>query len=208
MILLLWSFNLPTSYISGWSTIFIIYLPLPMRFFILWPFPFLLENPWGLEQVCHAPTTWSTTGYGGHMSSGSGRHEPHTGQLFNEAFLCHIDIFWLRGLDLEQNQQLPFKNTFFTMHSFFQPFFTDRTVTWVDLKGNTEVESYFWKAENHNSNCGQQVGCRSRRLATYWMLLYSDLHWAMWNQWLLYGSNTVIYSDFTYSNFGSARVVS
>lgn len=46
------------------------------------------------------------------------------------------------------------------MQSFFQPFFTAKAVIWVDLKRKTEIESYFWKPENHTSNCGQQVGCR------------------------------------------------
>lgn len=52
------------------------------------------------------------------------------------------------------------KNTFSTMQSFFQPFFTPKAVIWVNLKRKTEIESYFWKPENHTSNCGQQVGCR------------------------------------------------
>ena len=123
---------------------------------------------WATLLTYHVPTTWSTTGYWRHMSSVSGRPEPHIGHLFNEAFLCHIDIFWLRGLDLEQNQQLPFKNTFSTMQSFFQPFFTARAVVWVDLKGKTEVESYFWKAENHNSNVGNRLAAEGNlRLASY-----------------------------------------
>ena len=35
MILLLFSFNLPTSFIGGWFTSFTVYLPLAMRFFLL-----------------------------------------------------------------------------------------------------------------------------------------------------------------------------
>lgn len=50
------------------------------------------------------------------------------------------------------------KNTLFTMQSFFQPFFTAKAIIWVDWKRR---QSYFWKPENHTSNCGQQVGCRT-----------------------------------------------
>lgn len=41
------------------------------------------------------------------------------------------------------------KNTFAAMQSFFWAFLTAKTIIWVGLKGMIEIESWFWKPENH-----------------------------------------------------------